>query len=158
MLCSTALAHWWKMNTYTNVRVHVRSLQGSKRITKVRSLPYVSLLWRASRWIESLWHKTFFSSHLQTSSPIPRARVVGGVTTWIVRMGAAVIMKKCSNHEIFTTKIYIHVISWKFWITKIWSYLVLCVIPTLSGAQLLQISCEYSGAVLETCKPFPLGQ
>ena len=50
---------------------------------------------------------------LQT--PTPRVRIVGGATTWIIR--AEVITKKRSDHEIFITKIYIHVIFSNF--TKI---------------------------------------
>ena len=74
----------------------------SKQITKVRSLSRTRkcLLWKTSRQIKSLWCTTGirngssfllirFSSHLQTSSPMPCVRIVGRVTTWIVHAGAA---------------------------------------------------------------------
>ena len=99
-----------------------------QRITKVRSLPYVSLLRRASRRIESLWRKTrirnssalFRFISLHTYKPqchvyelwAERQRELSAQASW--RGGNH---KKLSDHEIFIMKIYIHVIFGNF--TKI---------------------------------------
>ena len=103
----------------------------SKQITKVRSLPYVSLLRRASTRIESLWRKTriqngsalfrFVSLHTYKPQPRPYVRIVGGATTWIVH--TEVITKLLSRKFTFMCTWFL-AISQKFWATEIRRYTV----------------------------------
>ena len=121
-------------NTYVHVPV---TFFHSKQITKVRSLPYVSLLRKASTRTESLWRKTrirngsalfrFVSLHTYKPQPWPRVRIVGGATTWIVH--TEVIMKNVAITKLLSRKFtfmctWFLAISRKFWTTEIWRYTV----------------------------------